>query len=99
MTRQVDIANYPVSSEFRIEAVVKAVTGAVEIRLFNITDGVEQPGSLVSTDSLSPILLKSGIIAMPVAGLSKLYRLEFGGSTSEEQVCFGGDITVDVPVP
>jgi len=78
---QYDVPQYSPSATVRFEAIIKSSAGVeVKARLFNITDGIEVPGSEIITSSTLFVRLRSGVLAL--SG-TKEYRAEVRQTVGE----------------
>ena len=86
---QIDPSTYTGESIF-LEAVMRATSGTARIRLFNITDGVEE--AVIQTTSTSFVRVRSAAITLPAS--TKEYRVEAGFSPSSTTTVEGARVIV-----
>lgn len=85
-----DSANWG-TVNFYLEVYMKATTGTVYARLYNITTNSEVPDSLLSTILTSLIRLRTGALTLTN---THEYRIQFGKSGSDAGEFLGGKLVV-----
>lgn len=77
--------------EFYLEVSMRAVTGTVYARLYNVTDGIEVDGSLISTTDDVMKAYRSGPLSLEDG---KTYRVQFGKFGGDSGAFMGGHLVV-----
>ena len=90
--RFINPSQYASGTVFLIEIgmFTSSASVAARARLFNITDGIEVPGSEATTTSTTYDVVRSSTFSLP-SGLKK-YRIEFGGQQGGVFSFHGGDV-------
>lgn len=74
---------------YRLRVTVKAVTGSIYIRLYNLSNSVEVEGSEISTSSTTPIWIQSGEISLIN---KRQYVVQLGISPGSDGTVYGADL-------